>query len=308
MHIMAQNIPYKLRSWINPENLKWPFLCENPNAISILENNPDKISWYLFTENPHCLPLIEQNQDKLDELCWSDLFKNPNAIVFIERNIEKLEKMASFWDMLSQNPNAMHILKNHPDKISFRGLSCNNNPEAIRILEENYGKIHWPLLCRNPSAIALIERRLGEPYIPEINWLDFRSPRPHKNINWSMLSENPNAMHILKQNPDKIVLHGLCANTNPEAVEMCAEILAHSPSQIEWGSLSGNPSAIDLLEENQEKINYPNLSKNPAIFVYDYEEMKRNHMDFKQELMEKAWAPERIFRFMEKYNVEPDDL
>ena len=41
-----------------------------------------------------------------------------------------------------------------------------------------------------------------------------------------MLSTNPNAIHLLEQNPDK----------------------------IDWFWLSLNPNAIDLLEKNQDKI------------------------------------------------------
>jgi hypothetical protein len=52
------------------------------------------------------------------------------------------------------------------------------------------------------------------------------------------LSLNPNAIHLLEQNQDKIW----------------------------WEMFSLNPNAIHLLEQNQDKINWERLSRNPSIF------------------------------------------
>ena len=46
------------------------------------------------------------------------------------------------------------------------------------------------------------------------------------NINWNVLSKNPNAIEILKQNQDK----------------------------IDWTNLSLNPNAYEILKLNQDKI------------------------------------------------------
>jgi hypothetical protein len=55
-------------------------------------------------------------------------------------------------------------------------------------------------------------------------------------------SQNPNAIHIIEANLDK----------------------------INWRSLSQNPNAIYLLEANPEKIVWDNVWINPTIFdVYD---------------------------------------
>ena len=80
-----------------------------------------------------------------------------------------------------------------------------------------------------------------------LNWIDIND------LDWSFLSENKNAIHLLKENQDKIY----------------------------WSNLSKNPNAIDLLKERikyeksltkkefrqlQNKINWFRLSSNPAIF------------------------------------------
>ena len=72
-------------------------------------------------------------------------------------------------------------------------------------------------------------------YLPKYvlhDWIDINK------LNWDMLSENPAAIELLKENPDK----------------------------INWYMLSRNPAAIYLLEDNQDKINYFVYSKNSAIF------------------------------------------
>jgi hypothetical protein len=58
--------------------------------------------------------------------------------------------------------------------------------------------------------------------------------------------------------------------------------------------MSGNPEAIDLLESNQDKIDWNNLSKNPAIFEYDYSNMSR---PFTEELMQNRFHPNNLDRF-----------
>jgi hypothetical protein len=60
------------------------------------------------------------------------------------------------------------------------------------------------------------------------------------NLKWAFLSENPNAIHLLEENPEK----------------------------IDWKYLSENPNAIHLLEANQEKIDWYNFSLNPNIFEF----------------------------------------
>ena len=52
---------------------------------------------------------------------------------------------------------------------------------------------------------------------------------------WIDISRNPNAIHLLEQNQDKIC----------------------------WDTLSRNPNAIHLLEQNLDKIDWSQLSKNP---------------------------------------------
>lgn len=103
-------------------------------------------------------------------------------------------------------------------------------------------------------------------------------------INWSMLSRNPEAIHLLEQYPDRICWKMLCTNPSPAAIRLLAQnqdkicwevfslnpgaipLLEAYPDKIHWSNLSSNPSeaAFRLLEKNQDKIDWSNLSLNPS--------------------------------------------
>jgi len=93
-------------------------------------------------------------------------------------------------------------------------------------------------------------------------------------FSWGQLSENPNAIHLLEKNQDK----------------------------INWDGLSCNPNAIHLLEKNQDKINLVGLSLNPSIFEreyqYEYEAMKKRCLIYKEELIQKTMHPSRIQKYL----------
>ena len=65
-----------------------------------------------------------------------------------------------------------------------------------------------------------------------LDWID------EKKLNWDLLSWNPAAIDLLKENPEK----------------------------INWNHFSENPAAIDLLRENFDKIDWDIFSANKSIF------------------------------------------
>jgi hypothetical protein len=54
------------------------------------------------------------------------------------------------WNILSWNPNAIHILEQNLDKVNWVWLSI--NPNAIHILEQNLDKIDWVYIWKNPAV------------------------------------------------------------------------------------------------------------------------------------------------------------
>lgn len=89
-----------------------------------------------------------------------------------------------------------------------------------------------------------------------VDWVD------PKSLNWYDLSANPDAIEILKANPDKVDWYGLSLNPNPVAVEM----LKANPDKVDWHALSANSAAIEMLKANLDKVNWGFLSCNPSIF------------------------------------------
>jgi hypothetical protein len=127
------------------------------------------------------------------------------------------------------------------------------------------------------------------------DWID------QDKLDWDALSINPNAVHLLEQNQDKI--NWLMLSKNPNAVEL----LEQNPQKIDWYQLCTNPNAIHLLEQNQDKIDSYWISLNPSIFVYDYQAMRESHRDLKEELMQAAWHPSRVAKWLEA-GMDIDEL
>jgi hypothetical protein len=118
-------------------------------------------------------------------------------------------------------------------------------------------------------------------------------------IRWDGLSLNPNAIHILEVNQDKIDWENLSGNPN------AIHILEANQDKINWKYLSSNPNAIHLLKANIDKINWYFLSGNPSIFEYDYDALKEKCSVYKEELIQKAFHPTRIIKYLsEDYDVE----
>jgi RimJ/RimL family protein N-acetyltransferase len=87
------------------------------------------------------------------------------------------------------------------------------------------------------------------------------------------LSENPNAIHLLEKNLEK----------------------------INWSCLSENPNAIHLLEKNSRKIDWHYFSANPSIFIkkINYKYLYQRMNMIREELMMKCMHPKRLEKFLE---------
>jgi hypothetical protein len=82
-------------------------------------------------------------------------------------DINKIE-----WDALSENENAIELLKENKEKINWAYLS--NNKNAIELIEENLDKINWNLLSLNETTIKFlkkIQKRLIGIYYHKIRML-----------------------------------------------------------------------------------------------------------------------------------------
>jgi hypothetical protein len=321
---------YKLRDWIDINNLNWKELSLNPHSaiIQIFQDNIDNIDIenLSYNSNPQMIELFDlvnakdnypeqyfvylslSNDDNL-ELIEDELNNNPdNEFIpwgFLTENknnkaIQLLEKYKDKigWHYLSGNENTKAIklteaiLEMNPDSLDINWYLLSKNSNAMRILKKYQNKINWYYLClnENKEAIQMIENEL------EIN------PNDNKII-WGNLSQNSQAIHLLKKYQNKIDWKYICANINPEAIEMIEEFLNKNSNHtlLNWKLLSRNPSAIKLLERYRDNIFWDKLSTNPAIFEFDTQAMRRNFQPLEDEIMAASLHPDRI-------NQTADDL
>ena len=181
------------------ENIVWKVLSRNPNAIDLLENKWDEDKLLKMTDP------IQYNRLKGLEstISWNILSGNPKAINLLRKKIAEEKNM----------PTSEYNRLEYSEKISWSSLS--QNPEAIKLLQENKDKIVWLNLSsnRDPKAIKLLKEQ-----VEYENRLPIEKYKKLGNkINWLFLSNNPNAIEILKANKGKIKLHVL--SNNPKAIE-----------------------------------------------------------------------------------------
>jgi hypothetical protein len=200
------------------------------------------------------------------------------------------------WGTLSSNPSpdAMALLRAHPEKIYWYNFSRNPCSEAVAMLQANPDKIVWHQLCRNTHPDALAMLALNPRY-----------------IDWEWLSFNPAATALIQANFSMVDRDFLCGNpTNPiwPLLQICWQILSMNPSpkamqalqanpeRICWHGLSRNPSpqAIAMLEANPDNIDWEHLSENPGIFEMDYPTMRTQMTPLRDELLRHAMHPRNL--------------
>jgi hypothetical protein len=239
--------------------INWVDLSMNPRAIHLLKENPNKIKWKKIIYNPAAIEFdgfddfdesfdchsfgcdigyleninifdeeekreikektLEYILDKLSKHPYilNNLVSQPIAISIIEEN----DLTEYGWNYLSQNSAALHLLENNINKISWIGLSLNENPKVldfinkhlddlnkldfnilsgnskvIPLLEANKDKIHYENLMYNTNAMHLIEEKINE--------LDAKC--------LAQLSKNPGAIELLEKYPSKINKYRIWAN------------------------------------------------------------------------------------------------
>lgn len=217
------NNPYYIKN-VSVNNF-YRNLCFNPNpiAISIIENNIDKINWDSLSSNENAIELLEQN---IDKVVVKSLFLNKN-----KKSIDLLKKMEHEldwdYDINYKYPYISSILK-----------------EKLKTKKKLFKKISWESISRYTADFCLFEKHISA-------------------VDWSILSLNPNAVHILEQKQHKIDWDNLSYNKN------AIHLLEKNPDKINWKNLSTNPNATQLIKDNQEKVEeavFANLEQE-AIFT-----------------------------------------
>jgi hypothetical protein len=271
--IYASDIIYEERVHSSP-----PYYNEySPIIDTILTtDDPESIppfSRQLLSCVPKAVPFLSKNQSIIN---WKTLSSNPEALYLIEENPEKIS-----YNYLSANPNprAIELLRENITKINWESLSRNPCKEAIELLMEYPNKIVWNILAENksPFAFPLIERGLNQ---NKFNWYGL-----------SMLNKNPMVFHLLKQTPHRIYFRMLCkcAETQEQF-----DYIRENMDEIDWEMISSNTSqrALKFLEEFPDKIAWHYSLGCQNVFEttanYNYEGIRQARHDLHSEFH--AWA------------------
>jgi len=143
---------------------------------------------------------------------------------------------------LSVNPNAIHILSKHMDKVNWKMFS--KNPSAISILMENPDKISFYDFLKNPNAIPYIETVMEKRQIEQLDLDELVK-----------LSENPNGIPLIQKwwDEGKISMENmieLIPNLHVKSVYECYDFQKMSKERskliyLELISKALNPSRVD---------------------------------------------------------------
>ena len=234
-------------------------------------------------------------------LDWLATNPNPTLMSYLKENPEKAN-----WEYLSQNANALNMLKEDTSRIDWEKICLNQNPEAMRLINEHYDYyaerwnkkrkripydmvLSWRNLSQNPMAIRFLYNHpkniywncIEGPYSPYQDDYDYvdeflENRYPDNEIDWANLSANPHAIMLLEMEPENIKWDYLSSNPTKEAIELLLE----NPEKLDWYWLSANPCAIDLLEKNTAKIYWEQLSKSPCPRAINLLEQNPENIDW----------------------------
>lgn len=267
---------YNLRDWIPKEKINWHNLCQNPNAIDMIEERiilDSTLSNEEYNNRYNIRYHRLGNGSEHKTIYWPSLSINENAIKLIKERIiaEDLLTLQEYETLGFAN------------RLDWTGIALNENYEAMELLNKKRSNIKWSLLSINKNAMELFilpkynEEKLIDPEIL-FNIMHYEN----KKLDWSQLSKNEGAIKIIKE-------HLLFEDTIP--LEIYNDL--DSSNKIDWGGLAANPNAMPIIIKFIEKyIQYEdiddeerpyyrysqhfddiwrNLSKNPKAAKYLYE-------------------------------------
>ncbi len=282
--------------------LNWNWLSANPGAIELLKKYPRKISWWYISENPNAIELLREQikqikylKKNINDKILLDTYKQIKINSSVDNSTffnlndelkEYLSKNNVDWYRLSANPNAIKILEENYKNICWEYLS--SNPNAIHILEKNLHKICWKKLSENPCAINILKKNLDK-------------------ICWNSLAKNPKAIHLLEKNIELVNLRYLISNQGATHLikEKLKDILSNKNNYYEDDA----DDEDDEDDEDYEDENNENIIKNSGnpniiclLYNFHYENIKHHfYSTYGKELIEWIYNPKNMHKWGKIY-------
>jgi hypothetical protein len=188
------------------------------------------------------------------------------------------------WQYLSENPRAIHLLRDNLDKIDIKRYYLYLNPALVELFDlinptdillfsDSYNYLgNFEDICMfDALEIEEIGKKSLDYMWSRINENDhdywFIIPKNPvalpiiestlDTIYWYSLCENSAALHLLDRKPSEIYFPQVSRNKNPKILDYIDKHLEDMSyhNHIDFFELSCNPMAISLLEENKDKLN-----------------------------------------------------
>lgn len=97
------------------DKIDWYRFSQNQNAVPVLEKNMELIEWSPFSNNCYAIHLLKQNPEKIN-ITW---FCEYQPIKYQPILQVLTDKKIPCWYGLSANPDAIPLLENRLDNISW---------------------------------------------------------------------------------------------------------------------------------------------------------------------------------------------
>lgn len=235
-------------------------LCSNPHTVSYFFPLPLCISfddrrlrWNSLLPLPeatrYLLPLLQQGRLTSPRISYPYLFLNPDPALLVFYRTLPLETFHGSWDTLCKHEDPAYVafIEEHMEHLpleAWKTLNRNPSPHALSLLRRHPERIHWSLLCSNPSAevIPMVEAYLAT--FEENGFVPFLSTPMESLLGYTLMG-----YHIREAYQYRDLWHD------------------DHRSTINLGALSLHPHALPLLQRRPELI-YPNsFSLRPDIYV-----------------------------------------
>jgi hypothetical protein len=279
---------YKLVDWIDEKIVNIETLCNNPFGINIIKENIQQINtkekWNILLLNINAKELLLDNMDK--------------HIITMDEINEKFY----FYD--NYNPNLYGIYIDLDFFDNYRIFTPLHNKLYNFYIKDPYFYNDWNFISKNCNNIFFLENNI-------------------ENINWKYLMFNSYAIQFIKKYLDKIINdYEIFLNLfyNEKIMDLlndenCKNKLISMIDINCWSILCINPNAISFIKENIHICIYYELeftmyflSKNPNIFMIDYNKIKNTFQPLFEDLMKKCFHPQNICKYHNKYSYPYEDF
>lgn len=260
------------------------FLCINPYTKQILTKVKNKKGYLILTAKKIYNRIKDKNfkikflPDDLKKIISSYLPKY-ELLDWI-----KYDDLIFSYDTINKNENIINIIKNDKNlKDNINDIS--KNPKSSLLVKEyikNNNDMSWDYICQNPELIDIIEEDFNNGG-KNICWSTLMSNKnalhlieygiKHLNeniLNLYYLAHNVNAIHLIKnyikyylclnnKNKLKLIFNGLCYNENPEAICLLNYYYLDLHDIYGWYILCDNPKFISVIENDIKYNNGLNI-------------------------------------------------